>query len=80
MNFLAVAPSIRAIFRGLQVIEFLRKHRWCKGCACLMEQIEGLYEISERRVRNEPRTLSDGQGSCCPLMAGAKGNIDTSRF
>jgi hypothetical protein len=80
MNFFAVAPSAPAIFRGLQVIEFLRKRWWRKGCACLKGWAGCLYEISERRVRNEPRTLSDGQGSCSPLMAGAKGNINTSRF
>jgi hypothetical protein len=64
----------------MQAVEFIRKRRWRKGFAHLTEGAERLCEISERRVRYEPFTLSDEQGGRCPLVAGAKGDIHASRF
>jgi len=73
-------PSAPLFSLGLQVIEFLWKGRCRKPFAHLKVRFESLCEISERRVRYEPFTLSDEQGGRCPLVAGAKGNICASRF
>jgi hypothetical protein len=64
----------------LQVIEFIKKPCNHKGFASLKQRLVHLYEISEGRVSYEPFTLSDEQGGRCPLVAGAKGNINASRF
>jgi hypothetical protein len=52
--------NLPAFYRVFQVIELIDKSRRHKGFSRVVERLQRLYEISEKRVRNEPFASSEG--------------------
>jgi hypothetical protein len=52
--------NLPAFYRVFQVIELIDKSRRHKDFSRVVERLQRLYEISEKRVRNEPFASSEG--------------------